>query len=123
MDRLSQTANNDTNIFAPQHSNEHYVCSKDWGRACGYIGSGCGSVEGGIPVTPFTSRNETLSTLQRADGKGREGRGGGDDDVSAWGQKEELTQVRGTIHKSSPFAFPCRQNAMLYVDLDVGLSS
>jgi hypothetical protein len=25
---------------------------------------------------------------------GREGRGGGDEDVSAWGEKEELTQVR-----------------------------
>ena len=67
--RLSQTANNDANIFAPQHSNEHDVCSKDWGRACGYNGSGCGSVEGGIPVTLFTSRNETLSTLQRKAGE------------------------------------------------------
>jgi hypothetical protein len=121
--RRSQTANNDANSFAPPHSNEHYVCSKDWGRACGYSGSGCGSVEGGIPVTTFTSRNVNVSTFQRAEEEGREGRGGGDEDVSAWGEQEELTQVRGTIHKSSKFACPCRLYVMLYVDVDVGLSS
>ena len=94
--RRSQTANNDTNSFAPQHSHEHYVCSKDWGRACGYSGSGCGSVEG-------VTRNVTLSTFQRAEEEGTEGKGGGDEDVSAWGEQEEITQVRGTIHQSSRF--------------------